>query len=133
MISKVRRSPPQNSRFHAMLGEWAGKSGQDAAMLKRRVKDALHEYTDLELPNDPLTDRLLDAFARILLALGKPDLMWILPETRSVRFYHTSAKWSKERMAEAISTVDLMAAEEGVLLGPVDNWTDPDTAEGYVA
>ena len=118
----VRRTIDQNSKFHALLGDWASQSGQDATALKRRVKDSLHAYTDLELPDDELTERLLAAFAKILVALGKPDLMWILPDRRCVRLYHTSAKWSKEQMARAISTVELMAAEEGVTVGLAENW-----------
>ena len=125
-----RRTLQANSAFHARLGEWAGKSGQDAASLKRRVKTHLGEYTDLPLPNDPLTDQLLGAFAKILVALGRPDLMWVLPDTRCVRFFHTSSKFSPERMREAIDTVDLLAAEEGYTLGPTDHWTDNDG--GYV-
>lgn len=123
-VEVKRRTLNQNDRFHAMLGEWAGKSGQSTDLLKRRVKDYLGAYTDLDLPDDPMTERLLAAFGKILVALGKPDLMWILPDRRCVRLYHTSAKWTKEQMRHAIDTVDLMAAEEGVVLGSADNWQE---------
>lgn len=120
---KRLRTDNQNKRFHAMLGDWAGASGQDASVLKRRVKDHLHAYSDIDLPNDARTDELLRAFSMILRALGKHDMMWILPESRCVRFYHTSAKWSPEKMQQAIDTVCLMAGEEGVSLDH-GNWQD---------
>jgi hypothetical protein len=119
-----RRTRKQNDRFNAMLNEWASKSGQDAASLKRRVKDHLGAHHDFELPNDPMTEQILVAFSNVLLALGKPDLMWVMPDRRCVRMYHTSSKWTKEQMRHAIDTVDLMAAEEGVVLGRADNWQE---------
>ena len=117
----VRRTLPQNARFHALLGDWAQRSGQSAPELKNRVKDFMGEFTDVEVPNDPLTDRLLDMFARLLLALGKPDLMRVLPSARSVRFYHTSRKWPKDKMARAMDAVFLLAGQEGVALD-ISTW-----------
>lgn len=122
--SRKPRTLDQNSAFHARIGEWAGKSGQHATELKQLVKAHLGEFTDVPLPNDPLTDKLLAVFARVLLALGRPDLMSVLPATRSVRFYHTSAKWTKDRMRQAIETVDMLAGIQGHSLGPADNRGD---------
>jgi hypothetical protein len=117
----TRRTLPANAKFHALLGEWAARSGQDATTLKHRVKDHLHEYTDAQVPNDPLTDNLLELVARVFLALGVPDLMRVLPSSRSVRFYHTSARWTKQKMAAAIDTIYLLAGQEGVVLD-TSNW-----------
>ena len=108
-----------NARFHAMLGDWAKQSGQHSDTLKRRVKDHLGAFTDIEIPNDARMDKLLVLLSQVFLALGKPDLMWVLPDRRSIRLYHTSAKWSREFMARATDTVYLMAAEEGVALADV--------------
>ena len=117
-----RRSLSANARFHAMLSEWASKSGQDSLTLKRRIKDSMGAFTDVPVPNDPLTDRLLEMFARVLLALGHADLMLVLPSTRCVRLYWTSAKFTPEQMNLAMMTLDTMAADEGITLGPADNW-----------
>ena len=129
-LKRERRTLPQNASFHARLGEWATKSGQSAVELKRRVKVHMGEFLDVEVPNDPLVDRLLELVAQALVAAGKPDLMWVLPSTRSVRFFFSSAKWPKDKMRLAIETVDMMAAGEGYTLGPVDSWHDND---GYPA
>lgn len=123
-MTDKRRTLSQNAAFHARLSDWALKSGQHKDTLKRRVKDHIGQFTDVALPADPATDHLLDMLAKVFVALGKPDLMWVLPDRRSLRLYHTSAKWTKDTMRWAMDTVDIMAADEGITLTDPGNWKD---------
>lgn len=120
---KVRRTPEQNARFHAMLSEWAQRSGQDAARLKRRVKRHMGACVKLPFNNDDYKQAFA-TIAQAFKAMGHDDVLRLLPTEGAAIVYQSSANWDKATMARAISTVDLLAGEEGYTLGPADNRGD---------
>jgi hypothetical protein len=89
-----KRSLEANAAFHAMLGEIASATGEDAEDLKWAIKDSLAEYRE-----------------RVI-------------EGVTVRVYNSSAKWGKRKMAEALLRVEQMAAERGVTLTDRGTWRD---------